>query len=164
MHYEFIEIGTSNFATLTERATDTTVGLAVEPVFEYLCQLPDKPLVRKMHCAISEINLEEVAEIYYIPEAVIQTHGLSWYLKGCKTVGAFHKKHEWLGVTHLAERRCVRSIPISQLFLENDVSSCDVVKIDTEGSDCEILIHLAAFLMTQDRTMFPRKIIFEANL
>lgn len=163
MHYEFIEIGTSNFATLTERATDKTVGLAVEPVFEYLSQLPDKPLVRKLHCAISQNNQEEDAEIYYIPEAVIQMQGLPWYLKGCNTVGSFHKQHEWLGVTHLVERQRVRSIPISRLFLENDVSSCDVLKIDTEGSDCDILIHLAAFLTTQDRTVFPRKIIFEAN-
>ena len=152
MHYEFIEIGTSNFATLTERATDKTVGLAVEPVFEYLSQLPDKPLVRKLHCAISQNNQEEDAEIYYIPEAVIQMQGLPWYLKGCNTVGSFHKQHEWLGVTHLVERQRVRSIPISRLFLENDVSSCDVLKIDTEGSDCDILIHLAAFLTTQDRT------------
>ena len=163
MHYEFIEIGTSNFATLTELATDTTVGLAVEPVFEYLCQLPEKPLVRKLHCAISQNNREEEAEIYYIPEAVIQTHGLPWYLKGCNTVGSFHKQHEWLGVTHLVERRRVRSIPISRLFLENNVSGCGVFKIDTEGSDCDILLHLAAFLKTQDRTAFPRKIIFEAN-
>jgi len=32
MKYDFVEIGTSDFDTLIEQATDTTRGISIEPV------------------------------------------------------------------------------------------------------------------------------------
>ena len=163
MNCDFIEIGTSNFDTCIQSATDQAVGISVEPVLEYLSQLPDRPFVKKLNCAVSKNNSEELVDVYYIPEEVIQEYGLPWYIKGCNSVGGYHKQHEWLNVTHLVEKRQICAIPISSLFVENGVACCDLLKMDTEGTDCGILLHLVEFLKSQDRAVYPKKIVFESN-
>ena len=35
-HYDFIEVGTSDFHTLIEQADENTVGLSIEPINSYL--------------------------------------------------------------------------------------------------------------------------------
>ena len=47
MHYNFVEIGTSDFDTLIEGADDEQVGLSIEPIAYYLNKLPDKKNVKK---------------------------------------------------------------------------------------------------------------------
>ena len=42
MHYNFIEIGTSDFRTIAETATNDKTGLCVEPLKHYLDALPNK--------------------------------------------------------------------------------------------------------------------------
>ena len=39
--YDFIEIGTSDFQTLIEEASDEAIGLSVEPISYYLNKLPN---------------------------------------------------------------------------------------------------------------------------
>lgn len=46
-NYNFIEIGTSNFDTLIEKANDDTMGISVDAVKYYIDQLPEKPNVKK---------------------------------------------------------------------------------------------------------------------
>ena len=164
MDYDFIEIGTSNFDTCIQQATNQSIGISVEPISDYLNQLPDKPFVKKLNCAISRNNIEETLEVYYVPENVIQEHNLPWYIKGCNAVGEYHKQHHWLKITHLVERKSIQAIPISKLFTDNDVTSCILLKIDTEGSDSDILLHLVEFLKLQNKLVYPRKIIFESNV
>ena len=47
VNYNFIEIGTSNFDTLIEKADDTTMGISVDAVKYYINQLPEKTNVKK---------------------------------------------------------------------------------------------------------------------
>jgi hypothetical protein len=49
------------------------------------------------------------------------------------------------------------------VFEQNDISELSFLKIDTEGSDCAIMLHLAEYLKTQPVTRYPRKIMFESN-
>ena len=35
-HYDFIEIGTSDFDTLIETSNDNTVGISIEPIKYYI--------------------------------------------------------------------------------------------------------------------------------
>jgi hypothetical protein len=46
-HYDFIEIGTSDFDTLIETSDDKTVGLSIEPIKYYLDRLPERKNVKK---------------------------------------------------------------------------------------------------------------------
>lgn len=48
MKYDFIEIGTSHFGTLLHGAEAGIRGIAVEPISEYLDQLPNLPLEEKI--------------------------------------------------------------------------------------------------------------------
>ena len=91
MKCDFIEIGTSNFDTLIEKSTDETVGLSIEPIKEYLEDLPDKNNVKKLNYAISDEDRQ--GEMYYIPPGIIQKHfGFTKYkyLQGCNALDHPH--------------------------------------------------------------------------
>ena len=163
MKYSFVEIGTSNFDTLIESATDTTRGISIEPIQSYLDALPDRTGVTKLKCAVSRSNRSEMLEVYYVPELVIQEHGLPDWLRGCNSIGDYHLQHHLLGVTHLVVRDLVECVPIGTLFDQQDITELDYLKIDTEGSDCDIMLHLLTYLKTQDTGRWPRRILFESN-
>jgi hypothetical protein len=163
MKYNFIEIGTSNFDTLIETATDTTVGISIEPIQYYLDQLPNPPGVTKLKCAVSRNNRSETLEVYYVPEHLIHEHGLPDWLRGCNSIGDYHLQHHLLNVKHLVVRDQVQCVPIGALFDQQNITELDYLKIDTEGSDCDIMLHLLDYLKTQPHSRWPRRILFESN-
>jgi hypothetical protein len=55
------------------------------------------------------------------------------------------------------------SVPIGKLFDEYDVTGVNYLKIDTEGSDCDILQHYYEYLKTKPKSYYPKKIRFESN-
>ena len=83
-HYDFIEIGTSDSNTLVARAKPSMRGLSVEPVRQYLDRLPNRPLVKKVNAAIS--NVSGITDIYYVPDAVRIVHGLPSWMKGTNSI------------------------------------------------------------------------------
>jgi hypothetical protein len=163
MKYDFIEIGTSNFDTLIEVADDNTVGLSIEPIKYYLDQLPNKSQVKKLNLAVSRTDESATLDVYFVPELVIINNGLPDWLRGCNSVGQYHFQHTKLGITHLVTRQSVPVIPIGQLFHDYNVTELDYLKIDTEGSDCAIMLHLYKYLMTQPTSRYPKRILFESN-
>ena len=163
MKYDFIEIGTSNFDTLIQAATDATVGLSIEPILYYLDQLPSPVGVKKINCAVSRTNQNEMLEVYYVPESEIKAHKLPNWLRGCNSVGEYHLMHTNLNVQHLVQKQLVPCLPIGTVFDQNNVSELDYLKIDTEGSDCAIMLHLAEYLKTRPGARYPKKILFESN-
>jgi len=70
MFYDFVEIGTSDFDTLIQRADDRTIGLSVDPIKLYLDRLPQPRHCSKLAAAISDHDGETVA--YYIPPERIE--------------------------------------------------------------------------------------------
>ena len=96
-----------------------------------------------------------------------------WIL-GCNSIGDYHPFHircyhpkkrpdRWPDLREYVTKQKVNCIPISQLFEENDVTSCDYLKIDIEGKDSYVVEHLIEYLKTKDKTHYPKKIRFEAN-
>lgn len=163
MKYDFIEIGTSNFDTLIQSADDNIVGLSIEPIKYYLDQLPNKTNVQKLNIAVSRSDKNEVLDVYFVPELVIVNHGLPDWLRGCNSVGQYHFQHTKLGITHLVVKHSVPVVSIDKIFDEYDVSELDYLKIDTEGSDCAIMLQLYNFLKTQSTNRYPKRILFESN-
>lgn len=163
MRYNFMEIGTSNFDTLIETATDTTQGISIEAIKYYLDCLPDRPGVKKVNCAVSRSNQKEMLQVFYVPESVIAEHNLPDWLRGCNSVGDFHLQHRKLGVTDLVVKKHVPCIPIGEIFDQYKVTELDYLKIDTEGSDAEIMLHLYEYLITQPAQKKPQRILFESN-
>ena len=163
MKYDFIEIGTSNFDTLIQTAIDTAIGLSIEPIKHYLDCLPNKPKVKKLNVAVSRDNTHGVLDVYYVPEDVIVAKGLPDWLKGCNSIGDYHFQHKKLNVTDLVVKQSVLMVPIADIFIEHDVTELYYLKIDTEGSDSEIMLHLYDYLKTEPSTKYPKKILFESN-
>lgn len=162
-HYNFLEIGTSNFDTLVERASDTTRGISIEPIMRYLNELPDKPLVKKINAAVSFDNLKTPVKVFYIPEEEIKKHKLPKWTYGCNSINDYHYMHKRDKLEHLVTIEEIMQIPISNIFIDNDITSLDLLKIDTEGGDYKILTHLFNFLKDNKIYGWPKKIIFESN-
>lgn len=160
---DFLEIGTSDFDTLVQSSKDDARGICVEPLSYYLDKLPNKKYVKKINCAISFDDTEGEIKIFYIPEDTIRTEKLPYWLKGCNSVGDFHKHHTRLNLTHLVQVETARQIPISKLLEENMVRKIKHLKIDTEGGDCFILKNLFKYLLEKSKEYFPDQITFESN-
>jgi len=142
MNYDFIEIGTSDFNTLIQKADDNVIGLSIEPIFEYLQRLPNRKHITKVNCAVS--NESGTIEIFFIPDHIRKENNLPTWMKGTNSVGEPHKtvinyllKHN-LPLT-LVQIQIVQVYSIKELFEKYNVKSVGYLKIDTEGYDCIIM-------------------------
>jgi len=145
-----VEIGTSDFRTQAGKEK----GLFIEPVKFYFDRLPN---CLKENVAIS--NYEGEIDIYYIPAQAIQEHKLPNWLRGCNSVGVPHDTIVKNGWTSYMVRDTVPVVRIKSLLEKHNITSIDVLKIDTEGHDCVILND---YIDTVD--FLPTKIIFESNV
>lgn len=164
-HYKFIEIGTSNFNTLIQKATDEDVGLSVEPLKEYLDTLPNPTNVRKVCAAVSNTTGE--MDIFYVPNATRREHKLPSWMKGTNSVGAPHPTVVRYLAAHglssdLIKQQSVPVISVADLFTEYGVSSVEFLKIDTEGHDAVILNAYLDLLALRPEVRAQR-IVFESN-
>tara|TARA_R110002020_G_scaffold431901_2_gene641967 strand:- start:5490 stop:6089 length:600 start_codon:yes stop_codon:yes gene_type:complete len=145
MNYNFIEIGTSNFSTLIQKATDTTIGLSVDGIKDYLDDLPNKPFVKKIACIISDIDLDEGLMWWVTPENIKKYKLPSW-TKGCNNYGdtphkTIYKKLQRMGYNPYDIFSCkkVAVKSFATLIQDHNISSCDLLKVDTEGHDTFII-------------------------
>lgn len=167
MHYNFIEIGTCDFDTVVESATDDQVGLCVEPVFHYLNKLRVRPNVHRVLAAVSDKN--GFIDCYYVPEEIVQRYNMHTWIKGCTSVGNYHPTTvNYLAACGLTPEMCFTkvSIPcytVPTLFGMYQVDSCDYLKIDTEGHDCVIL---KSYIQGLDEKKYKpaKRIMFESNV
>ena len=163
MRYDFIEIGTSDFDTLIEVASDDTIGLSVDPMQYYLDRLPSRKNVTKVCAAIGE---EGEMDIYYIPEQYLELHCLPRWIRGCNSVGKPHKftvqtigEQMYRSIVKIDK---VKVISLSELLSDHLVTSIGHLKIDTEGMDHIILGQLLALVET-NRDLLPQRITFEMD-
>jgi len=163
-HYNFIEIGTSDFDTIIENCSDESVGLSIEPLQIYLDMLPNKPNVKKINAAISDVDSE--IDIYYIPLENMYKFNLPIWVRGCNSVS---KPHDYtrrtLGEEFYDSIVSVDRVPTMSwetLVLNHNIKSVDLLKIDTEGHDHVIL---KSYLKECEKNpkLYAKKITFEYN-
>lgn len=160
---DFLEIGTCDFDTLIQQSNDKTVGISVEPLKFYLDALPNRKNVQKINCAISFDNLESNIEVYYIePEEIIKNKLPSW-IKGCNCINDYHPKIKRKKLQHLCRKITVKQYPISTFLQNQNIRKIKYLKLDTEGGDSFILLHLLDYLKTKNNLYYPLKIKFESN-
>lgn len=159
INYDFIEIGTSDFDNLIEKADDLTIGLSIEPVKVYFDRLPNKKNVKKINCAVSDTDTQMTC--YWVDPDDIQKYKLPNWIRGCGTINHEHP----LVVTEL-ESRNIKDIYKSNicdviswntLINRENIASVSFLKIDAEGSDYSIL----ESILQSDCDVFPEKIQFE---
>lgn len=161
--YKFVEIGTSNFDTLIETASENDYGLSIEPLSMYLDQLPSKKNVKKMNMAVTDVAKTKNINMYYIPESVIKENNLPEWFKGCNTISDYHPLHKKHNVEKFVRVDTVELISVDKLFYLNNIKGVEYIKIDTEGHDCIILRGLYEYLRYLPDNFHPKKIKFESN-
>lgn len=166
MKYDFVEIGTSDFDTLIELANDSTIGLSIEPINEYLKRLPNKPNVTKINAAISIDGTDSPVNIFYVKHNLLDE--FYPYVRGCNKIGSCHPlllQHENIqkDPEKYIEKTLVNQITFKQLYSTYKIEDIDLLKIDTEGFDCVILNLLMDYLEDTNSENYPKKIIFETN-
>jgi len=162
MKLDFIEIGTSNFDTLIEKADESTFGISIEPVNIYLDDLPNPKNVHKLNYVISLDGSEDPVDVYYIKPEIIDKFRLKNYLKGCNSVKKYHPLHIQHNLQKYVTIDVVQQICIGRLYDLFHIEHLAYLKIDTEGGDCCILDQYYDFILDKP-SLYPMKIKFETN-
>jgi FkbM family methyltransferase len=163
MHYDFIEIGTSNFDTEIQECDDETAGLSIEPLQHYLDDLPNKPNVRKVCAAMS--SHDGYTDIYHVSPDDIKKYNLNMGVAGCNTINAPHAGlKKWIqNYEKIVKTTKVRVITWETLIKEYSVSSIGYIKIDTEGHDA-MIISCYLDICEKMPSLLADKIVFESNI
>lgn len=162
MHYNFIEIGTSDFDTLIQ-STKGQKGISVEAVKYYLDRLPDSPTVTKLNRVMSDFEGEMT--VFWVNDEICEKHNLPHWVRGCGSVGVRHNTvHNLLGEKHddIVLQSQVKTITWESLISENEVTSIDNIKIDAEGHDLIILEEYYK-LVKNNPNLKAKRIDFEHN-
>ena len=151
MKYDFIEIGTCDFATVSETVSYKSIGLAVEPLKHYLDRVPVRPKVKKVCAAITDADGS--FNIHHVPSDVITNLGLPRWVKGCNRVGDPHptlvKYLTKKGIPlDIIQNDTISTMTLKTLFIQNDVSEIGYFKVDTEGYDYGIVKQLFELIET----------------
>jgi FkbM family methyltransferase len=161
MHYDFIEIGTSDFDTILQ-SPNPGIGLSIEPLKLYLDKLPNVDGVTKINCAISYID--GFVDVYWIDPDDISKHNLPDWLRGCNSIIKPHPTaHGELAVRNLLDiynKTQCETITWKTLVERYNVESVKYLKIDTEGHDCAILNNI----LDSNLEIYPDEILFENNV
>lgn len=167
MHYNFIEIGTANFDTLIQRCSDEDIGLSIEPLPHLLNQLPNKKNVVKINCAIS--SEEKDIKIYYVEQEKISSYNLPWWFIGSSSVNKIHDGilrvlgERNLDINDIVIEQAIKAKKIGNIIKEYNITSLDLLKIDTEGHDAVILNNFFDDYESSLITFLPTIIAFEHN-
>lgn len=158
-HYDYVEIGTSDFETLSEISSDHQRGLSIEPIIEYLERLPNKSKNKKLNYAISDTD--GLSKVYYVGVDDIEKNNLPEWIKGCNSIDKIHPSvQRYFHENNLnlnIQSKEIERVSVRTLIERENIKSIDLLKIDTEGHDFVIIRDL---LKTNVR---PKKIKFEAN-
>ena len=160
MMYDYVDIGTSNFDTSLDVATDTDNIILVEPIKRFLDELPSGDNIIKVNCAIGSKPSTDV--IYCVnPELAVAQH-----FTGCNQIGKIHPllKQE-IDSQHLQLSDIIAEpieiITFQQLCEQYDITWIAQLKIDTEGHEAIILKQVLQRIKT--RELVVDEIKFEYN-
>lgn len=164
MIYDWIEIGTSDFDTLSkEHENDDTIGLSVEPNFVCLENFRVDRYKQVACVAIDKVCRKE--KIYRI-----KPDKYDWFKRedrGCVMLGKIHpilkERVDKLSgnINDYIEESEVECYTIKKLFEVYNVEQVKYLKIDVEGLDCMIVNQVLDYF-DNDRTKLPKNIVFEA--
>jgi FkbM family methyltransferase len=160
MRYDFIEIGTSDFDTLTQ-SIQNKIGISIEPLKFYLDNLPDNDNVIKLNCAISDKN--GIVDVYWIDPIDIENYNLPGWLRGCNSIVEPHpsaiKELKDRNIEHIYKKTQCKCLTWESIVDIYDIKYVDYLKIDTEGHDYIIINNIL-----NSNSILPNKILFENNI
>ena len=160
-HYGFIEVGTSDFASLTtQKCYRDSLGISVEPVTKLIERLPINKNHIKVNKAIDITSGEKdfykyIDEYIDLPPNSGKKNDYERGMSSLATADNLEKRITGSVRNDRFEMIKVKTITWSQLIQDYDIGSVDYLKIDTEGMDAYLLIELHKTVLR------PHKIKFE---
>jgi FkbM family methyltransferase len=155
-HYDFIEIGTSDFSTLLQEYPNKK-GISIEPIQVYYESLPTPITGVKINCAIADYDGEVIMN--WVHPDDIKERNLPDWLRGCNSMGSHIHRDKFSN--EVLRKSTVKCITWDTLVKTYDILSVGIIKIDTEGYDHMILAQI--FHDCKNRPFRPNQIIFENN-
>jgi len=161
MFYNYVDIGTCNFKTSLDILKANEKIILVDPIKEYLDDLPSSINIVKENCAIDEIN--STKKITYINPQLIKNKKFKSWVGGSSKIGEKHP----LILKLLRENKItesdlitvdVNTLTFGSLVKKYDISSIFQLKIDTEGHEHIILTDVLEYVKN---TVKIDRIIFE---
>ncbi len=151
-HWDYVDIGTSDFDTSAEHAPAYKV-LLVEPLDFYLNVFANIENVSLCNCAIGSHN--GTIDIFYITAENIIKYNLPEFVRGCNSVSKTHRLvDDYLEEHNLSkeiyDRRTVPVITFSELCSQFNIGSIGTLKLVTEGHDHFILPEVFQFAKNND--------------
>ena len=166
MNYDFVEIGTSKFGTAIEEVKGNISGISVEPLQEYLDMLPNPDQVIKVCGAIlgdEDYEQNPESEIFYIPDQIIGSMNLGWWLSGCNSMGKPHALHQ--NMMHLVKTQKVTCYTFEMFAKKYNIEKIGYLQIDTEGGDVAILNGMLNYYEKYNlEHQLPDMIKYESNV
>ncbi|KAL3907282.1 MAG: hypothetical protein SGPRY_010227 [Prymnesium sp.] len=164
---DFIEIGTSDFDTISGTAPLHVSGLAVEAIPIYFQRLKVLPRVTKLNAAVVGSGMHEGnVNMFFVDPMDIERHHLPYWVKGCNQVGLPHSEAlnelRRKGLMHLMRNVSIPTLSFRHLIHAHAIHSVGLLKIDVEGQEGYILgdvVHLCQ----GSRSLCPRVIMFETT-
>lgn len=162
-HYNFIDIGTADFDYT--KPSGGQRGIYIDPIKSYLDAIPNDHNILKLNVAIT--NQKEIAKIYYLTKDFIKQNKLPWYLSGCNQMHKIHPtiirecKKKKIDYISNIQTQYVQCLTVVDLITEYSIQHIDFLKIDTEGSDCDIVNQVLDLI--ESKTLSVDKILFETN-
>ncbi|CAJ1348485.1 unnamed protein product [Effrenium voratum] len=182
-HFNYLEIGTSDFDTLLSRHVwrEEVRGISVEPVRAYFERLPSAGGKLLLNLAVSDHDGYDT--IYLVPpelvagymgseslcdEEQVKKLGLSGclpgWIRGTSSLRPPEGVRQLLGeeLKRILAKVQVPSITYRSLVTIYGVGSLDILKLDTEGFDHQILQQVLALGRSQG--LWPGQVQFEKNM
>jgi len=167
MNYEFVDIGTSYFATSIDKFGLNSIGILVEPIKKYLDIIPNSKTIIKANYAISDSNRKgsmsvpicENKNLKYLTEEEIlkisNTYDISLggssILNGTEVI---------INVpSEIIECDIITFYELCKIY---EIKKINQLKIDTEGHDHIILQQV--YKMVKNKKLDIDTIIFELSL
>ena len=164
---DFIEIGTSDFESVSQSAPSTAKGLAVEAMPVYLKRLQVQAQVAKLNAAVvGKGSMPDHVNMFYVDPGDISRFKLPYWMKGCNQVGRPHQEARSelrrRGLTDLMRNASIPTASFGQIVRDRGIRSVGLLKVDVEGLEGPILRD-AQDLCEQTRALCPRTIMFETT-
>lgn len=165
MHYDYIEVGTSDHNTLYEHAPATARGLSVEPLEYYLNRIggvaSDTKI--KVNAAMVPVKTEPTAPIYFVDEALHPEYvtGAYHWVRGSNSV---FKPHPIVSEKVPLYAVSIKHVPIhdwKELLSMHDVTSIERMKIDVEGLDVALVDAYCEYMSSAATPFYPKQLVFE---
>lgn len=168
MHYESIEIGSSDFdleCLLNLEYNNYNQSIVIDPIQYRLDNIPNNPSINKLCAGIVVSNNKSKTDyVFYLKDDIIQEYNLPIWLKGCASIGYIHPTvRKYISDESKISKQSVNLYSILDISKIYNITSCNKLKIDIEGMDADLVCDIISLYKDGRLSWIPDEILFESN-